>query len=107
MQSDVGIAISDTRNNFTPASDVILGAERFSKLPALLRLCADGKKIIIGSFILSILYNIVGVYFSVTAQLSPLVAAILMPASTFSIIIFTYTTSLVMARYRRLSTGAA
>lgn len=107
MQSDVGIAISDTRNNFTPASDVILGAESFSKLPALLRLCADGKKIIIGSFILSILYNIVGVYFSVTAQLSPLVAAILMPASTFSIIIFTYTTSLVMARYRRLSTGAA
>lgn len=106
MQSDVGIAISDSRNNFTPASDVIMSAESFGKLPALLKLCDDGKKIIIGSFIISVLYNIIGVYYSVTAQLSPLVAAILMPASTFSIIIFTYGTSLFMARYRKLSTRA-
>lgn len=104
MQSDVGIAIADKGNNFTPASDVILGAESFKKLPALLSLCADGKKIIIGSFIISILYNIIGIYYSVTAQLSPIIAAVLMPASTFSIIIFTYSTSIIMAKYRKLST---
>jgi Cu+-exporting ATPase len=67
-------------------------------------LCADGKKIIIGSFIISILYNIIGIYYSVTAQLSPIIAAVLMPASTFSIIIFTYSTSIIMAKYRKLST---
>lgn len=104
MQSDVGIAIAEEGNNFTPASDVILGSSSFDQLPALLRLCSDGKNIIIASFIISIVYNIVGIYYSVTAQLSPIIAAILMPASTFSIILFTFSASLIMAKIRKLRT---
>ena len=41
-------------------------------------------------FILSIAYNLVGMYFSTQAMLSPMIAAILMPASTISIIILSY-----------------
>ncbi len=104
MQSDVGIAIAENGNNFTPASDVILSAESFNKLPNLLALCSDGKKIIIASFIISLLYNVVGIYYSVTAQLSPIIAAVLMPASTFTIILFTYTSSWIMAKFRKLET---
>lgn len=105
IQSDIGIAISENNNNFTPASDIILSSESFNKLPALLALCKDGKNIIKLSFIISLVYNVFGIYFSVTGQLSPLVAAILMPASTFSIIIFTFLSSYFMAKIRGLSTS--
>ena len=46
-----------------------------------------GKKIVTASFVLSILYNCVGLSFAVSAHLSPMVAAILMPASSISIVV--------------------
>jgi Cu+-exporting ATPase len=50
------------------------------------------------SFILSLLYNAVGLGFATQGLLSPLVAAILMPASSISIILFTTLASGIMAR---------
>lgn len=88
-QSDVGIAISDNINNFSPACDVIFDGKHFDKLPALLNYCRKNKVIIVGSFILSILYNIVGLFFAVQGELEPVIAAILMPVSSVSIILFT------------------
>lgn len=89
MQSDVGIAITDNINNFTPESDGILDGESFKVFPELINYCKKHKYIISGSFILSILYNIVGLYFAVQGNLSPVIAAILMPVSSISIILFT------------------
>jgi P-type Cu+ transporter len=88
-QSDVGIAVSDNINNFSPACDAILDGNNFEKLPALLNYCRKNKHIIIGSFILSVLYNIVGLFFAVRGELEPVIAAILMPVSSISIILFT------------------
>jgi len=34
-------------------------------------------------------YNIIGLYFAVTGQLMPVIAAILMPLSSISIVVFT------------------
>lgn len=89
MQSDAGIVISDNVNNFSPACDAILEGASFSKLDGLLRYCGREKAIIAGSFIISILYNIVGLYFAVQGALQPVIAAILMPVSSASIMIFT------------------
>lgn len=88
-QSDVGIAVSDNINNFSPACDIIFDGNYFSKLPALLNYCRKNKIIIVGSFILSIIYNIVGLFFAVQGKLEPVIAAILMPVSSVSIILFT------------------
>ena len=38
---------------------------------------------------LSLAYNIVGLYFAVTGQLEPVIAAILMPLSSISVVGFT------------------
>lgn len=89
MQSDVGLAITDNINNFTPESDGILDGKSFELLPELLSYCRKHKFIIGGSFILSIIYNIVGLIFAVQGNLSPVIAAILMPVSSISIILFT------------------
>ncbi|MGZ3866851.1 MAG: heavy metal translocating P-type ATPase [Bacteroidia bacterium] len=89
QQSDTGIVIADDINNFSPACDVILDGKSFSKLNRLIDYCKKEKAIIMGSFIISVLYNIVGLFFAVQGNLEPVIAAILMPISSVSIVLFT------------------
>lgn len=88
-QSDVGIAVSEDINVFSPACDGILSAEKFSEIPVFMKLAQQSMKIIRTAFLISLVYNIIGLYFAVTGQLSPVVAAILMPLSSISIVVFT------------------
>ncbi len=87
-QSNFGIAISENTNVFSPACDAILDATQFDKLPNFLKLTEQTITIIKASFVLSFLYNIIGIYFAVTGQLSPIIAAILMPLSSISVVVF-------------------
>jgi Cu+-exporting ATPase len=59
-------------------------------------------KVIHMSFAISLVYNIVGLSFAVQGLLSPLIAAILMPASTATIIFFTSITARLYARKNNL-----
>lgn len=88
-QSDVGIAISENVNVFSPACDGILDASKFEQLYKYIMASKKAIKIIKLSFLLSFLYNIVGLYFAVTGQLEPVIAAILMPLSSISVVGFT------------------
>ena len=88
-QSNIGVAISENINVFSPACDAILDSTRFSQLWDFLIVSKEAINIIKLSFVLSFIYNILGLYFAVTGQLSPVVAAILMPLSSISIVIFT------------------
>ncbi|HRV56034.1 MAG TPA: heavy metal translocating P-type ATPase, partial [Mangrovimonas sp.] len=76
-------------NVFSPACDAILDASKFTDIYNYLKATKQSIKIIKWSFLLSFIYNVVGLYFAVTGQLSPVVAAILMPLSSISIVIFT------------------
>ena len=89
-QADAGIAVSDNTNNFTPASDAIIEADKLSGLHRFIKLCKINKQIVIFSFAVSILYNLVGLYYAVQGNLSPVIAAILMPASSLSILLITF-----------------
>ncbi|ARV08908.1 ATPase [Winogradskyella sp. PC-19] len=88
-QSNVGIVISEDVNVFSPACDGILDASKFKQLFNYIRASKSAIKIIKWSFLLSFFYNIIGLYFAVTGQLAPVVAAILMPLSSISIVVFT------------------
>jgi len=92
-QSNVGIAISENVNVFSPACDAILDASKFNQLYNYIKASKSAIKIIKWSFLLSFLYNIIGLYFAITGQLEPVIAAILMPLSSISIVIFTTVTS--------------
>ena len=89
VQSNVGIAISENVNVFSPACDAILDASKFNQLYNYIKATKSSIKIIKWSFALSFLYNIIGLYFAVTGQLAPVIAAILMPLSSISIVVFT------------------
>lgn len=101
-QSNIGIAVAEQTNNFTPASDGIIEAKVLSKLDQFIYLCKANKKIIIASFVLSIVYNVIGLYFAVQGNLSPLVAAILMPSSSLSILLITFGSSNLLAKWMKL-----
>ncbi len=87
-QSNVGVSVSENVNVFSPACDAILDAGEFSRLNYFLKLSHKSILIIKMSFGLSLLYNIVGLTFAVTGNLLPLVAAIIMPLSTITIVSF-------------------
>lgn len=102
MQSQVGFAVSDNSAQFSPASDAILDGSKVHKLAAYISYAKAGKNIVLASFILSILYNIVGLSFAVQGMLSPMIAAILMPASSISIVLFVSFCSSLVARKKGL-----
>ncbi|MBW8242010.1 heavy metal translocating P-type ATPase metal-binding domain-containing protein [Muricauda oceani] len=88
-QGDVGLAVSENINVFSPACDGILDASKLRMLPRFIKLSRKSMRIIKMSFLLSLCYNVVGLYFAVTGQLQPVIAAILMPLSSISIVVFT------------------
>jgi len=88
-QSNVGIVISEDINVFSPACDGILDAKRFKDLGKFFDLSGKAIKVIILSFLLSLFYNLIGLGFAVSGNLMPVVAAILMPLSSISIVVFT------------------
>ncbi|MFT5890289.1 MAG: Cu+-exporting ATPase [Dokdonia sp.] len=97
-QSDVGISISENVNIFSPACDGILDASRFKDIPQFLSLSKKGIQVIKHAFIFSIFYNLIGLSFAVTGNLAPVVAAILMPLSSISIVVFTTVVTYVLGK---------
>ena len=87
-KSNVGIAISENINVFSPACDGILDASVFSKISSYLKFCKSSISTVKVSFTLSIMYNVVGLTFACMGMLSPLIAAIIMPISTVTIITY-------------------
>jgi len=87
-QSDVGISISEDVSNFSPACDGILNSESFSLLPEILKFSKDSIRIIIISFVVFFIYNIFAIGIAFQGLLKPIVAAILMPVSSISVVVF-------------------
>jgi Cu+-exporting ATPase len=87
-QSNVGIVVAENTNNFTPACDAILQADHFSSIPVFLGLAAYGVHTVNRAYLLAALYNVVGLSYAVTGTLSPVIAAILMPLSSVTIVAF-------------------
>jgi len=87
-QSDVGIAVTDDTGIFTPACDGILLGNKISSLDKYIELAKSSAMILKTGFIISFLYNAIALSFAVTGHLTPLVAAILMPISSITVVSF-------------------
>lgn len=88
MQSDVALTIADKVYHFSPASDAVLEAEKFNQLANFIRFTKTSLRIVKLSFFISFCYNIIGIAFALSGNLSPVVAAILMPISSVSVVAF-------------------
>jgi Cu+-exporting ATPase len=101
-QSDVGIAVTEDAGVFSPACDVIVEASEITKLPELLSFSRASMRIVFLSFALSFLYNIVGFVFAMQGMLSPLIAAVLMPLSSITVVLVATTATRYAAKRRGL-----
>ncbi len=88
QRSDVGIAVAENTNTFTPACDAILDARQFEHLPEYFTLARWGIQTVNRAYLLAAFYNVVGLSFAVTGTLSPVIAAILMPLSSVTVVLF-------------------
>jgi Cu+-exporting ATPase len=87
MQSNIGIVISESDNNFTPASDGILKSGNFERIPQLLGFARSNRKVVYAAYTLALFYNVIGIGIAVQGLLSPIIAAILMPISSVSVVV--------------------
>ncbi len=87
-QSNVSITLADDIYHFSPACEGILEAKQFHNLANFVRASHKAMLVVKSSFVFSILYNIVGLSFAVRGLLSPIIAAILMPMSSISVVAY-------------------
>jgi Cu+-exporting ATPase len=104
-QAEVGVAVVEKIGVFSPASDVILDAAQVPKLAQLLDFSRRSARVVRAGFVISALYNLVGVSIAAAGWLAPIVCAILMPASSISVVLFAGTMTLWMAQRSGLSGG--
>jgi Cu+-exporting ATPase len=88
QRADVGIALTETLTNFSPACDAILEAGSFGRLATILRFAHDCRFIVLATFGLSFCYNGIGLSLAVQGRLTPIASAILMPISSLSVMVF-------------------
>lgn len=101
-QSNVGIAISEDIKVFSPACDAILDAAKFEQLADFLKFSKTSLNIVKASFILSLVYNFIGIGWAVTGELSPVLAAIFMPLSSISVVLFAVGLTHLFAYFKKL-----
>ncbi|WP_240410342.1 heavy metal translocating P-type ATPase [Hymenobacter oligotrophus] len=100
QQADAGIALTHTLSNFSPACDAILDASSFGQLNTFLKFTQDCLQVVLATFVLSFIYNGIGLGLAVQGKFTPIVSAILMPISSLSVMLFA-TLLVRLAAYQR------
>ncbi len=95
--SDVGVAVTEDIQAFSPACDAILDADQLRNLPAFLAFSRLTTRVVMACFAVSLLYNVIGISVAASGHLSPLIAAILMPISSVSVIMISVFGTRMMA----------
>ncbi|MEZ0541866.1 hypothetical protein [Fibrella arboris] len=95
----MGVAGTDDALRFTPVSDAIPAVKALGQLPRFMRYSRFAMNLIRFSFGISLLYNFVGLSFAAVGHLSPVVAAMLMPLSSATMVLM----ARVGMRWKRVS----
>ncbi len=85
-KADVGIAVSEDIFRFTPSSDAIIEASKLYLLPSFITISKFSKTVLKSCLGFSVSYNIIGLTIAISGQMTPLVAAILMPISSITVV---------------------
>lgn len=101
-QAHVGVALSEDVNAFSPACDVILDAREFKRIDEFIGFSRIAMNVVVAAFALSVLYNIVGIGLAVSGHLSPLYAAVFMPLSSMSVVLFAVGCTWLFAKLKNL-----
>ena len=87
---DVGMVITENTNNFTPEADAILLANSINQLPEMLMLAKKANRVVKETFFISLIYNAAALTLAVVGELTPLIAAIIMPAGSSALMLYAW-----------------
>lgn len=87
--ADVGVAIRGGASASLTAAPVMIGNGQLHQVISLLQAANSTRRSIRRNFAISIGYNLVAVGLAMTGMITPLIAAVLMPLSSISVIAFT------------------
>lgn len=82
----VGLAVTESSSQFSPASDAITLGKSLQSLPEVLKFSKKSISVIKLAFLISFCYNLIGIGMAVQGLLSPVFAAILMPISSITVV---------------------
>ncbi len=105
LKADTGITIADDIYHFSPACDAILRSSEFARLHSFIGFSKLSIRVVYASYGISFLYNLVGLSFAVQGVLSPVVAAILMPLSSVTVVTFASVSVTLLSKFRGLTSG--
>lgn len=88
-QADVGLAVAERTTAFTPGCDGILQGHALRRLPDFLEYARKSRTTLFSAFALTIVYNLIAIAYAWQGQLTPVVAAILMPMSSITVVAWT------------------
>ncbi|WP_185851170.1 heavy metal translocating P-type ATPase [Blattabacterium cuenoti] len=97
-QSEIGVATSDNPTSFFPSCDAFIQSDFLDKIFLFLKISKISTKLVITNFIISLIYNFIGIIYSSTGHLKPFIAAILMPLSSLSVILFSIFSTWIVSR---------
>jgi len=90
QKADIGIAVGGAVDLSLRASDIFLSTSDIKVITKLITTASETNKVILRNFAFSITYNTVGVLLALNGLVSPLLAAVFMPASSLTVVLSSY-----------------
>ncbi len=84
--ADVSIAVTENTSTLAPASDMIIPATHVHRIGDLLRYAHALRGVVLAALWFTMLYNVAAIAIALTGNLTPVVTAIMMPASSLLVI---------------------
>jgi Cu+-exporting ATPase len=84
--ADVGVTVSDETACIVPACDAVISGTRLDDLPAFIAYATRARTVVFVCFLVSVVYNVLGLTLALRGSLTPLASAILMPVSSLTIV---------------------
>jgi P-type Cu+ transporter len=85
--ASIGVAMQGSLAVTSQAAAVLLTENALTPLIDFFRISTRARQVLSWNFTLSILYNVIGATLAVTGNVNPLIAAIIMPVSSFSVLV--------------------
>ncbi len=101
-QSDVGLVLTEDISSFSPACDVIAEASVFARLADFIRFSRTSVNIVKASFLLSLVFNFIGLSWAISGKMAPVFAALFMPLTSGLVVVFAVGITSIYARRRGL-----
>lgn len=88
--ADVSVAVQGSIETSFQSADVYLTVPGIGTLPELAAIARRTRKVVWAALLASLAYNLTGMVLAVLGQVTPLVAAIVMPVSSLTVLIIAY-----------------